>query len=547
MSDTPPLIDIRPDHWIIVRDILRKHVPQYMVWAFGSRARGTAKPFSDLDLVILTDQPLPLEVSAALAEDFSESDLPYKVDLVDWATTAKSFRQIIERDKVVVQEEERSLDVMNGWMRIPFAQVLTGPVRNGVYKSKGFHGRGAKIVNMGELFGHPRIRSIEMKRVELTDSETERFSLAEGDLIFARRSLTAEGAGKCSVILELDEPTTFESSIIRARPDQQKTDSLFLYYFFNSPLGFHALGTIRRQVAVAGITGKDLATLEIPIPPLPEQRAIADVLGTLDDKIELNRKQNKTLEAMAQALFKSWFVDFDPVRAKMEGREPEGMDAETAALFPDDFEESELGLVPRGWRVGELGNLFALRNERTKPSEATLALPYIPIESITSKSPFLQGCKSGNEANSSLILFKKGDVLFGAMRPYFHKVCMAPFDGITRTTVFTLTPKNLHAKAFALFQAYQESTVEYATQHSEGSTIPFAKWYNSLEKMPIVFPPEDIQAIFSNVVLTFIERANENLLQIELLARLRDTLLPRLISGQLRLPEAEAAMEAVQG
>lgn len=104
MSDTPPPIDILPEHWIIVRDILRKHVLHYPVWAFGSRARGTAKPFSDLDLAILTDQSLPLEVSAALAEDFSESDLPYKVDLVDWATTAESFRQIIERDKVVVQE-----------------------------------------------------------------------------------------------------------------------------------------------------------------------------------------------------------------------------------------------------------------------------------------------------------------------------------------------------------------------------------------------------------------------------------------------------------
>ena len=106
MSHTPPPIDILPDHWIIVRDILRKHVPHYSVWAFGSRARWTAKPFSDLDLAIITEKPLPLEVSAALAEDFSESDLPYKVDLVDWATTAESFRQIIERDKVVVQEGE---------------------------------------------------------------------------------------------------------------------------------------------------------------------------------------------------------------------------------------------------------------------------------------------------------------------------------------------------------------------------------------------------------------------------------------------------------
>ncbi len=102
-AESPP-IDIRPDHWAIVRDILRRHVPQYDVWAFGSRAQGRAKPYSDLDLAIITDQPLGLAVSTKLADDFSESDLPWKVDVVDWATTAESFRRIIERDKVAVQK-----------------------------------------------------------------------------------------------------------------------------------------------------------------------------------------------------------------------------------------------------------------------------------------------------------------------------------------------------------------------------------------------------------------------------------------------------------
>ncbi len=107
-KETPP-IDLRPDHWIMVRHILRAHVPQYDVWAFGSRATGTAKPYSDLDLAILTDRPLSLAVSAALADDFSESDLPYKVDIIDWAATDESFRRIIERHKVVVQEGKREV------------------------------------------------------------------------------------------------------------------------------------------------------------------------------------------------------------------------------------------------------------------------------------------------------------------------------------------------------------------------------------------------------------------------------------------------------
>ena len=185
-----------------------------------------------------------------------------------------------------------------------------------------------------------------MKRVKLSRSESRRFGVQVGDLLFARRSLVAEGAGKCSVVLNLDEPTTFESSIIRARPDDTKADFLFLYYFFNSPTGYHHLDTIRRQVAVAGITGRDLSCLEIPIPSLREQRTIAQILGTLDDKIELNRRMNETLEEMARALFKSWFVDFDPTRAKMESRDT-GLPEHIAKLFPSSFEVSEIGAVPR--------------------------------------------------------------------------------------------------------------------------------------------------------------------------------------------------------
>ena len=151
-------------------------------------------------------------------------------------------------------------------------------------------------------------------------------------------------------MLDVDEPTTFESSIIRARPDSAKTEPLFLYYFFNSTAGLHCLDTIRRQVAVAGITGSDLSRLEIPIPPLPVQRAIAHILGTLDDKIELNRRMNETLEAMARAIFRSWFVDFDPVRAKAEGCDP-GLPKHIADLFPDRFEDSDLGEIPAGWGI----------------------------------------------------------------------------------------------------------------------------------------------------------------------------------------------------
>ncbi|MCX6976217.1 MAG: restriction endonuclease subunit S, partial [Verrucomicrobia bacterium] len=243
---------------------------------------------------------------------------------------------------------------------IRFGDLLASEgTRNGIYKSKEFHGRGAKIVNMGELFAYPRLFDVEMKRVDIDSGEEEKFSLKAGDLLFARRSLVAEGAGKCSIVKEVEGATVFESSIIRARVDASKADSEYLYYTFSSVVGRSLLGTILRQTAVSGITGTDLVELEIPLPPVAEQKAIAHILGTLDDKIELNRKTNEILEAMAKALFKSWFVDFDPVRAKAEGR-PTGLPAELSDLFPDSFEDSELGEIPSGWERGRLEEILEI-------------------------------------------------------------------------------------------------------------------------------------------------------------------------------------------
>lgn len=265
----------------------------------------------------------------------------------------------------------------SGWNTVQFSALLAGPVRNGLYKSKEHHGRGAKVVNMGELFAHSRLFDIPMKRVELNGSEISRFLLEEGDLIFARRSLTAAGAGKCSIVMEVTEPTTFESSIIRARPNRTRANPLFLYYFFQSSAGFQLLDTIRRQVAVAGITGGDLAQLPVPTPSLLEQEAIASACAVLDDKIELNRRMNETLEAMAQAIFRDWFVDFGPVRRKLAGEtDPVAImggltpdptrAAELAALFPASLTDEGL---PEGWTDRPIGDQVEIAGGST-PSTA---------------------------------------------------------------------------------------------------------------------------------------------------------------------------------
>ena len=332
--------------------------------------------------------------------------------------------------------------------------------------------------------------------------------------------------------------------MVALRADASKIYPLYLFAALRSDLVQKRIKALNVDAVIPHLKKTDFDKLMIPLPEKAIQIWIGDFYFDLAKRIELLRETNTTLEAIAQALFKSWFVDFDPVHANA-GTQAPSLPAEIQALFPSRLVESPQGLIPEGWKVGCLADILSLRNEKVKAGPKTAALPYVPIESITAKSPFLNEYKSGQEANSSLILFRKGDILFGAMRPYFHKVCLAPVDGVTRTTVFTLTPKDTASTAFALFTLFQESTIAFATQHSEGSTIPYAKWKNSLELMTTIVPPYEIQQAFNKLVTPIIESAYANIEKSKILTELRDTLLPRLISGQIRLSEAEAALAEV--
>ncbi len=415
------------------------------------------------------------------------------------------------------------------WQAIPFERLLTEPVRNGIYKPSEYHGRGAKIVNMGELFAYPRLGAVPMRRVELTDSEAKRFMLSKGDLLFARRSLVAEGAGKCSVVLDVDEPTTFESSIIRARPDESKAAPLFLYYFFNSTKGLHLLDTIRRQVSVAGITGSDLSRLEIPIPPLDEQRALAHILGTLDDKIELNRRTNETLEAIARALFKSWFVDFGPVRAKAEGRDP-GLPPHLADLFPDSFDGSELGEIPTGWRAGVLADLAEHPRRGVQPDLVDPSTLYVGLEHMPRGRMVLDDWGGAGALESGKLKFRRGEILFGKLRPYFHKVGVAPIDGICSTDIVVIRPRTDPAFGLVLGIVSSDAFVDYAAAGSTGTRMPRTNWAE-MAHFPCAIPPDRVMGSFTDQIRPAIDRVVSSIHESRTLAALRDRLLPYLLSG----------------
>lgn len=423
------------------------------------------------------------------------------------------------------------------WQTVEFGDVLVEGTRNGLYKKKEFHGSGVKIVNMGELFAYPRLYAVPMNRLELTEVELQKSSLEPGDLLFARRSLIAEGAGKCSIVMEVDEPTTFESSIIRARPNRAKADSLFLYYLFSSPQGRYLLGTILRQVAVSGITGSDLVRLKISLPVLREQQSIAYILSVLDEKIELNRRMNQTLEAMARAIFKSWFVDFDPVRAKVEDRDPD-LPKHIANLFPDSFEESELGEIPRTWKAGFLGEVAHNLRRCVQPDKIESASPYIGLEHIPRRCIALSEWGYAGELESNKFAFRRGEILFGKLRPYFHKVGVAPTSGVCSTDILVIVPKEECWFGFVLGYVSSTEFINYTDASSTGTKMPRTNWHD-MARYRIPLPSKPLAEVFNVFVLPVIEQIIVNIHQSRTLAAIRNALLPKLISGQLRVPDAE--------
>ena len=279
-----------------------------------------------------------------------------------------------------------------------------------------------------------------------------------------------------------------------------------------------------------------LRTIGVPLPPLPEQRAIARILVTLDDKIELNRRMNETLESMARALFKSWFVDFDPVRAKMEGRDT-GLPPDIADLFPDRLVDSEMGEIPEGWEVEFLGDLAKTRRRGIDPARVATDTPYIGLQHMPRRSVALTDWGEAGSVSSRKSAFEVGDILFGKLRPYFHKVGIAPVDGLCSTDIVVLNARIPKWSAFVLACVSSSAFVAHTSQTSTGTKMPRTSW-QAMSTYELCRPTDAIASEFQHVVSPMLGRIVGNVHESRTLAALRDTLLPRLISGALRLEEA---------
>jgi len=427
---------------------------------------------------------------------------------------------------------------------VPFESLYAEPSRNGLTKPKAIRGVGTKIVNMGELYAYPRMLNIVADRAPLSQKEKESYLLKEGDLLFARQSLVPEGAGKCSIFLGDREEVTFESHIIRVRLNLAKADPRFYYYYFRSAVGRDVMESIVEQGAgVAGIRASDLSCLEIDCPDPKDQRSIAHILSILDDKIELNARMNKTLSAMARAIFKSWFVDYDPVFAKAEGRDT-GLPKRIADLFAAGFVDSELGEIPEGWKTQPFTDTVEIIGGGTpKTSVAEYWNGDIPWFSVVDAPNPTDIWVVGTEKtitrsgldNSSTKMLPIGATIISA-RGTVGRIALVGAPMAMNQSCYGLRGK-VGALGFYNYFATRE-LVEILQQYAHGCVFDTIT-QETLSTITVAVPPGELVDAFEKYMRPILLRMRSCIMESRTMANLRDTMLPKLISGELKAKDAE--------
>lgn len=422
--------------------------------------------------------------------------------------------------------------------------IQTGPFGSQLHTSD-YTECGTPVV-MPTNIGHHGISDAGIARIGRDDVERlSQHRLEIGDIVFSRRG----DVTKSALVTANEVGWLCGTGCLKVRTGIPKIASAkFLSYYLQLPetkdwLIRHAVGATMPNLNT-GI----LSAVPITLPPLAIQAQISYFLSALDNRITLCTETNKTLEAIAQALFKSWFVDFDPVRAKMEGRQPEGMDEATAALFPDSFEKSEFGPIPRGWMVGKFSDVANLSKAGVNPCahpEVTFQHFSLPAFDAEQMPVF----ELGSAIKSNKTVVPTGAVLLSKLNPHIPRIWLpsAIEEGAICSTEFLpLVPTEQTTTAFlyCLLSTHEFHSslcqLVTGTSNSHQRIKP-----NNVLSLPAIVPPADVMKKFDSVTSVVLDSLKANRLRADTLRKLRDTLLPRLISGQLRLPEAEALVEEI--
>lgn len=430
----------------------------------------------------------------------------------------------------------------DGWSYVSLEQlaqknsVTYGVVQPGIHTDQG-----VSIVRVNN-FKDGRIDLVDIMKIEPdVESKYVRTRLEGGEVL-----LTIVGSvGQVAVVPSALRGFNVARAVAVIHPTQQ-VEAHWLALCLRSPLSQHLLTSRANTTVQTTINLKDLRALPVPIPPKHERECIVGIVGALDDRITLLRETNATLEAIAQALFKSWFVDFDPVRAKMAGRAPEGMDEATAALFPDRLVESPLGLAPDGWRVLLLEEAYEINPPR-KLKKGVVA-PYLDMASVATSGHSVSGVVEREMGSGAK--FINGDTLLARITPCLENGKTAFVDflfdaqiGWGSTEFVVLRPKPPLPPYHGYLLSRHAVFRDHAIQSMSGTSGRQRIQNDVLGRYLVAVPSDAVAMAFGGVVDGVQKKIAANHQQAQTLTTLRDTLLPRLISGQLRLPEATAALE----
>lgn len=373
----------------------------------------------------------------------------------------------------------------------------------------------------------------------------EQASKLDGVAVFPRDvllNITGDSVARVCQAPEDLGPARVNQHVAIIRPAPAVLDPQFLrYYLVNAPVQEHMLALASVGVTRPALTRSMIEGFEIEAPEIEGQREIASILGALDDKIELNRRMAATLEEVARALYRSWFVDFDPVKAKAEGLAPAFMDEATAALFPDRFGDDGL---PEGWQRGRLDDVAINPRTGVKPERIDPSTPYIGLEHMPRHSIRLGDWGTAGDVGSQKSAVRRDDFLFGKLRPYFHKVGVSPVDGICSTDIIVVRPKAPEWASFVLSVISSDEFVEHTNAGSSGTRMPRTNW-KDMGRYEVVLPPVDIAAAFETALNSMRDLIVAGVHEAKTLAALRDTLLPKMMSGELRVGEARERIEEV--
>ncbi len=386
-------------------------------------------------------------------------------------------------------------------------------VHNGLSKGRQFFGSGCPFLTFSDVFNHWFLPDELSSLVQSTEKEQEACSIQRGDVFITRTSETMDELGMSSVALKDYPHATYNGFTKRLRPLTNEVVPEYIGYYLRSPKFRGKFMAFSSMTTRASLANDDLLKMEIDLPDIKAQNDIAALLMRYDLLIDNYQKQIKLLEEAAQRLYKEWFVDL---------------------RFPGHENVKVVDGVPEGWNQCVLGDMAIDSGIRESKDNRDKYDYYVPIDCLPKKSLVYSDVENITLAESSLVSFVDGDILFGAMRPYFHKVCVAMGHGLTRSTCFVLNAKKRNLWSFLLLLLFEDSSIQYATKISVGTTMPYVRW-KDFQSMKIVVPSDDIAALFDKEVRPIVSGLKTLSKQIPLLVEARDRLLPKLMNGEIEV------------